>query len=214
MGNMRKVLLLLVNVYLFLSTAILCILNLDAVPGGEGQSIDGSQDLMFFTVDSNLLMGLCSLILVITILKKRDKIPGWLRILELMATTSVGVTFFTVALFLGVIVALSGGNYFSLYTKTNLFFHFLNPLLAFVSFIWLMPAKRYSVKECFLGILPTVLYSVVYVIQVVILKNWPDIYYFTFGGQDWVTPIVVAAMYAMSFGIAVVLTKSHNRMQI
>ena len=54
----------------------------------------------FFTVDSNLLMGIVSLIFIIYevwILKnKKEDIPKNICILKLMATTAVALTFFVV----------------------------------------------------------------------------------------------------------------------
>ena len=98
---MRRLLLIIANLYLFLSTAIICIVHVDDLTGHGQQTVDGSQDLMFFTVDSNLLMAVSAGILLVCLLICRKRRPGWLDMLELMATVSVGVTFFTVALFLG-----------------------------------------------------------------------------------------------------------------
>lgn len=49
-------------------------------------------------------------------------------------------------------------------------------------------------KDCILAMTPTIIYSIVYFIMVVILKRWNDFYGFTFGGRYAILPIVVAVI--------------------
>ena len=241
MSRTRKILSLLVNIYLFVSTAVICILAFSSPgrPGSQMYNFRGFRHFMFYTVDSNIFMSLCALLLIIYIcLEKRrltrgkKLLPDFVRFFCLAASVSVGVTFVTVACFLSPGQALAGRGYFSLFTGNNLFLHLINPLVGCVDFIFFVPAartgdasfggtsgavpgvapgRRFSLKDCLIGVIPTAIYAVVYVINVVFTRAWPDIYNFTFGGNYMLAPVVIVIMLALAFGIAAFLTWLHNR---
>ena len=213
MSRTRKILSLIINSYLAISTIVIFVLYFFSAGQVDTQlfGFHGTQNLIFYTVDSNILMALCGILMIVFLLRGKEKLarPGSLFILA--ATVSVGVTFATVALFLSPGMALSGRGYFSLFQGDNLFFHFLNPVLGCIDFIWFIPHRKFTVRECFYGIIPTAIYAVVYVLNVVILETWPDIYNFTFGGHKGLAPVVVIVMLALAFAIALLLTRLHNR---
>ena len=225
MSRIRKILSLLVNIYLFVSTVVICILAFSSPgrPGSQMYNFRGFRHFMFYTVDSNIFMSLCALLLIIYIcLEKRrlargkKVLPDFVRFLCLAASVSVGVTFITVACFLSPGQALAGRGYFSLFTGNNLFLHLLNPLAGCVDYIFFVPAagapgRRFSLKDCLIGMIPTAIYAVVYVVNVVFTRAWPDIYNFTFGGNYMLAPVVIIIMLALAFGIAALLTWLHNR---
>ena len=229
MSRTRKILCFLINIYLFASTAVICILAFSTPgrPGSQMYNFRGFRHLMFYTVDSNILMAVCALLLIIyTCLEKRRLargkkiLPDFIRFLCLAASVSVGVTFVTVACFLSPGQALAGRGYFSLFTDNNLFLHLLNPLAGCVDFIFFVsegsgaggvPGRRFSLKDCLIGVIPTAIYAAVYVVNVVFTRAWPDIYNFTFGGNYMLAPVVIVIMLALAFGIAALLTRLHNR---
>ena len=54
---------------------------------------------------------------------------------------------------------------------------------------------------------PTVVYSLVYLVMVVVLKAWPDFYGFTFGGNVLFGIISLIVMYFVTLVISVLLRK-------
>ena len=224
MSKIRWGLSLAVNAYLFISTLVISLSNLLTTrpPDSHNMGFRGVENLMYFTVDSNIFMALCAACVIIFLLKhigacKQTKqmlsLPGWFHIVIMAAAVSVGVTFATVAFFLSPGQALLGRGYFSLFTGNNLFFHLINPLLGCADFIWLIPPRdsSYSIAECLYGIIPTAIYGAVYTICVVFIRTWPDIYNFTFGGHFEMAPIPIVTILALAFGIAVLLTRLYNR---
>ena len=193
------------------------ILLINLLSGGRLDSsmfgFHGTENLVFYTVDSNILMSLCALVIIILLLKNEYALPHWFHIVIMAGAVSVGVTFATVAFFLAPGQALAGRGYFSLFRRSNLFLHLINPLLGCADFIWLIPHRKYSMTECLYGMIPTAIYGIVYTIMVVFVKKWMDIYNFTFGGHYELAPIPMITILAVSFGIAVLLTRLHNRMQ-
>ena len=269
MSKKRFGLSLAVNAYLFISTLVITLSNLLSTrpPDSHAMGFRGVENLMYYTVDSNIFMALCAVGVIIFLLKTirsgRRKagsqlfsvagpkkvsgslqeenhpaaqtnyvlsLPGWFHIVIMAAAVSVGVTFATVAFVLSPGQALAGRGYFSLFTGNNLFFHLINPLLGCADFIWLIPPRRrsvakdmsaatataslctgYSIAECLFGIIPTAFYGTIYTICVVFTRTWPDIYNFTLGGHFELAPIPIVTILALTFGIAVLLTRLYNR---
>ena len=132
----------------------------------------GIRLLKFFTVQSNVLAGIASLVFVIYFWreqKTKKKIPMFVHILKFIATIDLMITFLVVALFLGFI---TDEGYFSMYANSNFLFHFLIPVLNFISFVFFERAPRFSLKHTFLGIVHLVLYAVFYII--VVLTHFQD----------------------------------------
>ncbi len=167
--------------------------------------------LKFFTVDSNIFMGIIALIFSIEEIKllknKQQKIKTKFYILKLMSTTAVGVTFFTVFLYLG---PISEGGIATMLQNSNLFFHLFIPVLSMFNFILLENNKEMIFKYSFAGLLPTLVYSVFYLTNVLahmkngIVSPIYDWYWFVQNGV-WTTiivmPIMLIGTYAISFGL-------------
>ena len=248
MSKRKWILSLAVNTFLVTSTLIISLSNLLTIRPADSYKMGfrGVENLMYYTVDSNIFMAFCAIGMIIFLLKNSrscfrqqtccddsrirstPSLPEWFHIVIMAAAVSVGVTFATVAFFLSPGQAIIGRGYFSLFTGKNLYLHLINPLLGCMDFIWLIPpriylsvenrsgvnaasvCRRYTIAECLYGIIPTAIYGVIYTISVVFTKTWPDIYNFTFGGHNELAPVPLMTILAMSFGIAVLLTKLHN----
>lgn len=121
----------------------------------------------FYTVDSNLLMGLAALLFVREERKlltgKIKTIPLKYYILKLMATVSVGLTFIVVFAYLG---RISNGGIMSLLMNSNLFFHLIVPVLSIITFSFFEKTDKIKFKHVFFGIIPTIIYGIYYVINV------------------------------------------------
>jgi len=170
----------------------------------------------YFTVDSNILVALCCIILVVCGIKKLNnptyEIPSWVIMGKFIGTIAVTITFlvslFYLTPFLGVGV---------MYTKINFFLHLVAPVLAIVSCLFFDMGEKFSVKQSFLGVIPMAIYSVVYLVMVVVIGvnhgGWEDFYGFNKGGLFMVSFVVMYAfVFALCFGFNLlrnfILTKS------
>lgn len=174
-----------------------------------------AQTFRYFTTDSNLLMALIAVIYaafnVVCLVRPQTAEPEWLHILKFVGTAAVSVTFVTVVIFLGPTAAMRSGmrGYLRMFEGNVFFLHFLCPVLAIISFALLERGARLTPAQNLWALIPTVVYSIVYLIMVVLIKHpWPDFYGFTFGGRLWAVPLSMAAMYLLTYGLATLLRVS------
>ncbi len=191
---------LFINLILAVSTAI-CI-------GLEARKASMPVVLRYFTSLSNIYCGIAGAILVLfralELAGAIARIPLWLLLVKYSATAAVTVTFLTVMFFLGPVVV----GYKPLLTKTGLWTHLLNPVLAVVSLlIWDKPEGGFWIV--LFGLLPVVLYGVVYLYKVVLVPKrkgpeagWEDFYGFNHGGK-W--PLSFSAMMVGGFLVSLLL---------
>ena len=161
----------------------------------------------FFTVDSNLFMGIISLLFAIfeiRLLKGSIKeMPRYMYILKLMATTGVTLTFLVVFTYLGPLV----GNIYLMILNSNLFFHLLVPVFSMITFVFFERNNKMSFKYSFYGLIPVIMYGLYYLINVLIHMNNGivspvyDFYYFVQNGV-WTTFIVIPVMMIISYVIS------------
>ncbi len=177
-------------------------------PSAGNMEAAGIIALRYFTVDSNILVMFTSLMIIPfniqALISGEDEIPIWAIITKAVGTTAVGVTFFTVILFLA---PATGFNYKLFYEDSTLYLHGIIPLVAMLSFIFFENKRDYDWEWNIFAIAPTFIYSIFYLIFVAFSKTWPDFYGFTFGGKMFMAPISMIVMYAVSFGIVMGLWK-------
>lgn len=167
--------------------------------------------LRFFTVQSNLFIGIISLLFAIdqiNILKGRKKeISLFKYILKLMSTGAVFLTFFIVFVYLG---PISKNGILSLLMNSNLFFHLIIPVLSIITFIFFEKTDKIKFKYVLYGLIPTFLYGVYYLLNVLIhvengrvspLYDW---YWFVQNGV-WTALIVVPIIFLISYLLNLVL---------
>ena len=165
----------------------------------------------FFTVDSNVFMGIMALIFAvyeIRLLKEKVKeIPFILYILKLMATSAVGLTFVVVFTYLGPICK---DGIITMLQNSNLFFHLIIPVLSMINFVVFERTNIIKFKHCLFGIIPMLLYAAYYLINCLIhsengiVSVEYDWYWFVQGGL-WQAFIVVPVIFAISYVITIVL---------
>ena len=123
----------------------------------------------FYTVDSNVLMGIISLIFLIYEKKLIDnkiaEIPKNIYILKLIGTSAITLTFITTAFFLTPNYGL-----YAMYNNNNLFFHLIIPLLSIITYIFFEKHDS-KYKYAFLGIIPMFIYSIFYTSNILIHLN-------------------------------------------
>ena len=152
----------------------------------------------YYTVDSNILMGIVSLIMLIyeyLYIKKKKFIPKFVFILKFIGTTTISLTFITTLVFLTPKL-----GFYNLYNNSNLFFHLIVPLLAIISYVFF---ERYDSKyrESLLGIVPMLIYAVYYISNVFIHYDIKyDFYGFLngdFNNAFIAVPIIIIVTYLM-----------------
>ncbi len=172
----------------------------------------------FFTVDSNILMGITSLIFLIygakSLKDKRYKTPKKVYLLKLISTTAVTITFLVVFCYLG---QISKGGMRSMLLNSNLLFHLFIPVLSIISFIFFERNDKLSAKNALFGILPTLIYGTFYLTNVLIhtqngkVSPIYDWYWFVQNGVS--TAIIVFPMsILLSYAVSLVLWRlNHTR---
>jgi len=180
------------------STTIYSLINLLTSRDGFGIGI---QCFRYFTIESNILMSITSLItLAFITLNMKSKayiVPFWLSLLLLASTSAVMLTLITVVVFLGPTM-----GYELMFTGGNLFMHLLNPLVALFLYTSLLNKPYYKKKWFFIGFVPTFIYGLIYVICVFGLKIWNDFYNFNLNGLWFlIFPLMILGSNLISFGI-------------
>lgn len=178
--------------------------------------------IKYFTVQSNILAGIAGLLFVIYyILIKRGKkhaVPKYVYVLKFVATVDLLLTFFTVLLFLAPTVST---GFFSLYIRTNFFFHFIVPILAFVSFIFFESEWLFSFKITLIGMIHMLCYTVFYTsvaLSHLGAEGKPDVIYDWYGfaqhgvvGMVLSVIITIVATYLFCLLLWFLNNKMHNK---
>lgn len=171
------------------------------------------QCFRYFTTDSNILVGITTLILLVLDGKKlKDpayEMPKAAVVMQFVSTVSVVLTMMTVLLFLGPIRLFHNGwkGFLDFYSENLIILHLTTPVLALISWCMLERSVRVSFRDCLWALVPTVVYSLVYLVMVVVLQTWPDFYGFTFGGNLLFGLISLVVMYAATLLISMFLRK-------
>lgn len=217
MKTSKKIALSIIHIFITISTLIITAMGVfkGAGKGQLGENMINIGYFKAFTIDSNDLAGIASLIVAIylikSIVKKEDKLPYWVVVLQYVSAVSLGLTFLTTATFLAPNQVARGSSYWTYFIGTMFFFHFFNPLLTILACIFGDKEFHLGKKENLFGILPMCIYAVVYLINVVFLKSWSDFYGFTFGGRNWTILPVIIVMLLVTFGIGALIRFCKNK---
>lgn len=132
-------------------------------------SSEGLGSLKYFTVLSNLFVGVTSLISAIyglvSLLKHEEKMPLWMMVIHFSAVTSVTITFLVVICFLSPVAQINGQGYFVMFKGANLFLHLFSPLFAIINWIFFGHNPKISAKSVSFCIVPVLLYGIFYVLN-------------------------------------------------
>ena len=139
------------------------------MPGNTLLEVSKISMLKFYTVDSNILIGISSLIFIIyefKLLKQKIKeIPNKIYIFKFVATSAITLTFLITAIFLS-----PQYGFYAMYNNNNLFFHLIIPLLSIITYIrYEHHLNKYS--YALYGIIPMFIYSIYYSSRVLIHLN-------------------------------------------
>ncbi len=158
-----------------------------------------SKAIQYFTVQSNILSAVVSLLCGIWSLFAAE--PYWLLIVKFSATCAVTVTFVTVVVYLW---PRYKNWKFLFVSESNYWLHVVGPLLAIAALLLRGPI-RLPFAVTFVGLVPVVLYGMLYMKKVVIdpeEKRWEDLYGFN-SGVSW--KLSTVAMFTGTFLVSLVL---------
>ena len=124
-------------------------------------SLKNVEYFIYYTQDSNIFSLIVSIFYVYYLLKKKE-IPKWLNILKYIAVTSLMVTFLVVVF---ILIPMDNFNYqFFFFTGSNLYYHLLCPIIAFISFVFFEDYEIKSFKETLLATSFTGIYAFLFII--------------------------------------------------
>lgn len=155
------------NVFIVVTTifsAVSMFIGWDFMGVGEGELSDRNWWMFkFFTIDSNVLIVVCSLIMAIlegkVLWGNLEALPEWVYILKMTGTAAVTLTMMVTICFLAPTMP---GKPIALFYNGNLFFHLITPLAAIVSFGFFEKVKGITFANTLYGVIPTALYAVYY----------------------------------------------------
>ena len=188
------------------------------MPDGSLLEASNMNMFRFYTVDSNILVGIVSLILIIFEVRlKKEKIkeiPKWVYNLKLMGVAGITLTFLVTLVFLSPMY-----GFYAMYNNSNLFYHLIIPILSLISYICF---ENYDNKYRYalLGMIPMFIYSIYYTTEIFLhLENgkptWEyDFYGFLQGNMMniFITiPVIFAGTYVLSLIIVILNKKVLNK---
>ncbi len=177
----------------------------------------------FFTVDSNLLIGISALVFSIEerklLLGKINNISTKFYIFKYASTVAVSLTFIVVFTYLA---RISAGGIMSMLMNSNLFFHLIIPVLSMLTFILFEKTDKIKFKHVFYGLIPMLLYAVYYIGNLIVhVENGKvlpkyDWYWFVQGGIKQAF-VVAPGIIMITFVISIVLwflNKKSKRLEL
>jgi Na+-transporting methylmalonyl-CoA/oxaloacetate decarboxylase gamma subunit len=210
MNRTFKIIGIVLNYLIFaLEVFFFCTYTFGVFTGGE--NAPGMDTFRFFTNDSNLLLGLACAVLgtsQIIALHGKKNVPLWTLILKLCGTVGTALTFLTVYCYL----APTMGWDIAIAPSYFLWVHTALPLFGALSFIFFDREPVMKGKDCFYGLIPTVLYAL-FIIPLVSTGTIKDPYGFTnFAAQAWwISLLVVIGMAGGTLLVSFLLVLAHNK---
>ena len=152
----------------------------------------------YYTNDSNCYNAIIACMIIPFaiegIRKKRFAYPRWLSVLHLSGTICV-----TITMVFAVCVISWYDTHLAFGTLGNFFLHIICPSCLILAFFLQECGYQFTKKETLLAIIPFLAYAVLYLVNVVILKRWRDIYHLT-SFLPWYVSLVLMLVFAALMG--------------
>ena len=168
MNNIKKSFILnVITVILVIIMIIFMLLGIHFMPKNDLLILSTKfENFKFYTIDSNILLCLSSLLLAIyeyKLLKKKIKvIPKNIYIFKMVGVSAISLTFIVTLFFLSPLY-----GFYGMYNNVNLFFHFVIPILGFISYFFYEKHDN-EYKYAYYGIIPMLLYAIFYISNILI----------------------------------------------
>ena len=169
----------------------------------------GIASLEYYTEDSNLLLMISSIILLIYISKNKEQ-PSWFKSFRYIAIVSTTLTLIIVLTVLTWTTDL--GLYYLLFHESMLYHHTLCPVLAVLSFIFV---ERYDNLQTIHGIYFTAIYGII-MISLNALKIVEGPYPFLLVHNQPIIHSIIwtVLIFAITYVIALILKKVNGKVII
>ena len=158
---------------------------------------NGNNRFIYFTNISNLFVGFISLtntiLLTLSVVRNKNCIPRAFSLIKVIALSMTTLTFFIVLFEIGPI-----DGYQKNYSGRNFFTHLVVPNLSLLSYLFFEEKLKIRWEYSFTVLIPLLVYSLTYVINVIIIKSWPDIYQINKQGLWY---LYLLAFLVVDFGI-------------
>lgn len=168
---------------------------------------EGLGTLKMFTTISNIIAAfaaaMCLPFQIDGLRRDRYKLPSWIVIVMYVGATGVFITFFTAI----TIITSYQGIVTTMFSKSSLFLHTINPLLITLLFVLVVSDTRIKFSYSFIAMVPVIIYMIIYFIMVFVVHAWKD-HYHTNDIIPW--PISLLIMISLSFGVCQFLRIMHN----
>jgi len=168
MNNVKKSFILnVITVILVIIMIIFMLLGIHFMPKNDLLILSTKfENFKFYTIDSNILLCLSSLLLAIyeyKLLKKKIKvIPKNIYIFKMVGVSAISLTFIVTLFFLSPLY-----GFYGMYNNVNLFFHFVIPIIGFISYFFYEKHDN-EYKYAYYGIIPMLLYAIFYISNILI----------------------------------------------
>ena len=173
----------------------------------SGSSEAGIGTLKMFTTISNIIAALaasmCLPFQIDGLRRDRYRLPYWIVVVMYVGTVGVFITFSIAAS----IISAFQGFVTTMFTRSSLFMHTINPILITILFVLVVSDARIKFSYSFISIVPVFIYMVIYFFMVFVFKVWTD-HYKTDAFIPW--PVSFLLMLLVAFGISQLLRVLHN----
>ena len=169
----------------------------------------GIASLEYYTEDSNLLLMISSIILLIYISKNKEQ-PSWFKSFRYIAIVSTTLTLIIV------LTVLTGttdfGLYYLLFHESMLYHHTLCPVLAILSFVFV---ERYDNLHTIHGLYFTTIYGIIMIILNALKIVEGPYPFLLVHNQPIIHSIIwTALIFAITYAIALILKKVNGKVII
>ena len=216
MSRRKRIVVLAINVFIAVLVVVAWAMLVFG-PGSDMLAARGVGSLKYFTVLSNLLLAVASLVYAVCQVRclggAASEVPRAAHILKYVATVAVGLTFLTVMVFLGPLF-----GYPLMFKGGNLWLHLVVPVLAIVEFCVLDGPHELGLRDNLAAVVPTLVYGICYVGNVLVNgvgegSTSNDWYGFTLWGVDKI-PLVLTVMLLVTFLIGLAIRLTNRRVAL
>ncbi len=210
---MKRKLSLFIKIIIVIFVVIGTVIMFNGAADETGLTANGIYNLKYFTVLSNILCGIITLIDIIEMLTLGRNTH---LIFRLISASSVGLTFVIIAFFLQPMY-----REMNMYQNGNLWFHLIVPVTAMLGFV-LLDSKsdetntKIPFRFTFIAAVPSLIYGVGYLINILVngVGKWPDTNDW-YGFLNWGFPVgicIFAAVVIINWIVAVILRGLYNKL--
>ncbi len=209
---MRRKLTLFIKIVIVIFVVTGTVIMFNGTADETGLTASGIYNLKYFTVLSNILCGIITLIDIIMLLALGKNINLLLR---LVSVSAVGLTFAIIAFFLQPMY-----KEMNMYQNGNLWFHLIVPVTAMIGFIFFDSKTdeadiKMPFRYTFAAAIPSLIYGFGYLINILVngVGEWPDTNDW-YGFLNWGFPVgicIFAMVVIINWIVAILMRLLYNR---